>query len=98
MSGSWSKHANGFRAPEVVAELERDDPTTDVDLLREAANDIRSSSLNDRSPEFANALARAMDQIARVLRMDHSLIHRIGHAEVVEAARQWLNQEDSDVR
>lgn len=89
---SWSKHDNGFRAPKVVAELEATDPTTDVDLLARAAADLRSPYLCNWDPAVANALAAAMESVARVVRLDRSMVHRVGYGEVVEVARAFMKR------
>ncbi len=87
---TWSKHTNGFRAPDVVADMEAGDPATDVDLLRRAAEDLRSPYLCNWDPKVAHALAEAMDKVARVIRLDPGMVGRVGYGEVVEVARAFM--------
>ncbi len=64
---TWSKHSNGYRAPEVVAELEAADPTTDVDVLRKAAEDLRHPMLCNWDSRVSRPLADLFDVHANLL-------------------------------
>ncbi len=90
----WSKHDvlvdDQYRDPEVVAELEAADPTTDVDVLRRAAEDLRSPFLCNWDPQVAAALAGAMEQIARVIRLDPGMVHRVGYDAIVRVAWAFM--------
>ncbi len=61
-----------------------------VNLLRRAAADLRSPYLCNWDPKVAHALATAMDSIARVIRLDPAMVHRVGYGEVVEVARVFM--------
>lgn len=90
----WSKHdglVDGFyRTPGVVAELEAADSTTDVDVLRKAAEDLRHPMLCNWDTAVAHALADAMEKVARVIRMDAGMVHRVGYGEIVAVAWAFM--------
>lgn len=87
---TWSKHSNGFRPRDIVAEMESRDPTTDVDLLTTAAEQLRSPHLCNWDPGVAHALADTMEKVARIIRLDRNMVHRVGYGEVVEVARAFM--------
>lgn len=77
---AWSKHSNGFRAPDIVAEMESRDPTTDVDLLTKAAEDLRHPMLCNWDPGVAHALADLFDARAQTLGGDRPHVVAVARA------------------
>lgn len=89
-SPRWSKHYDWRRTPEHIADMEAADPTTDVDVLTKAAEDLRHPMLCNWDPAVAHALADAMEKVARAIRMNGDMVHRVGYGELVETARAFM--------
>jgi hypothetical protein len=77
---AWSKHRTRSRTPDAVAALEAVDPTTDADVLRRAAEDLRRPHLCDWDPEVAHALADLFDARANIVGADRPHVVAVAHA------------------
>jgi hypothetical protein len=61
-----------------------------TDLLRRAAGRLRSPLLCNWDRAVAVALADAMDEVAKAVRLSSDIEHRLGYGELITTARALL--------
>lgn len=63
---------------------------TAAEMLRQAAEGLRSPMPCNTDPAFAIALASTMEEVASALELDPMLDGRVGYTELIATARAWL--------